>query len=858
MPSILKLCFERKIEMKRIFIFTLMILLMASMPVFARKISRVSDQIEVLQDLFKGEEVEQSGNVWYVDSGQSSSGNGKTWDGAFKTLNEAIGFCTADNGDVIYLAPGHAETIISGALINLNVAGVTVVGCGNGDNRPTFTISTATSADMHISADDCTIRNLIFIGEIDSLEFMLTITSDDVTIDNCEFRDSVTTSGLGVIAVGVAADPETIDRLAIENCTFYQATGTNGDHSIELLDDTQDAKIINNILFGDYDEGVIAVPESGNTYDALMISGNLMTNIQASGKGLFIGGTPGNRLILGENMVVVDTANNAYSMDTGTLQTTRPVSAAGSVVDGTGVFPASIADDSLWAKVLSKSATPSASSYSNVTDSMEMLSDKLGAFAGTAGATVGESLKADIVLAQTDLDAIIADFTDYKLDKLISADDRTASLVYPDSVAAESILAFLMSKSASPIKTSYNNTTDSLEAISDSVGVADNLIDGIDANLIIVDGIVDGIDANLIILDAIVDGIDTNVANLDANLIIVDGVVDGIDANLIILDGIADGIDANLIILDAIVDGIDTNVANLDANLIIVDGVVDGIDANLVIVDGVVDGIDANLIILDAIVDGIDTNVANLDVNLIIVDGIVDGIDANLIIVDGIIDGIDANLIIVDGIVDGIDANLIIIDSIADGIDTNVANLDANLIIVDGIVDGIDANLIIVDAVVDGIDTNTAVLLTKSGDYIVITADVNNIAVPSNDQTGPITSVATGSLILIDVIINTKTTIADMAPAILEISSDANYGATGFDAPLITEAKATFIAATSFQATVDADTEVLPALLENGKKIFIHGNNAAGDKNVVFKVTMIFQRVTNGATIAAANLGVIP
>ena len=41
--------------------------------------------------------------------------------------------------------------------------------------------------------------------------------------------------------------------------------------------------------------------------------------------------------------------------------------------------------------------------------------------------------------------------------------------VYPDSVVQESILAYLMSKSADPVTTSYNNTTDSLEAIADTV-----------------------------------------------------------------------------------------------------------------------------------------------------------------------------------------------------------------------------------------------------------------------------------------------------------------------------------------------------------------------------------------------------
>ena len=40
---------------------------------------------------------------------------------------------------------------------------------------------------------------------------------------------------------------------------------------------------------------------------------------------------------------------------------------------------------------------------------------------------------------------------------------------YPDSVVQESIFAYIMSKSADPVVTSYNNTTDSLEAISDAI-----------------------------------------------------------------------------------------------------------------------------------------------------------------------------------------------------------------------------------------------------------------------------------------------------------------------------------------------------------------------------------------------------
>lgn len=47
--------------------------------------------------------------------------------------------------------------------------------------------------------------------------------------------------------------------------------------------------------------------------------------------------------------------------------------------------------------------------FDNTKDSLEMISDKVGDYAGTAGAGVAESLKASLTLAHTDLDTIVAD-----------------------------------------------------------------------------------------------------------------------------------------------------------------------------------------------------------------------------------------------------------------------------------------------------------------------------------------------------------------------------------------------------------------------------------------------------------------
>jgi L-asparaginase/Glu-tRNA(Gln) amidotransferase subunit D len=61
------------------------------------------------------------------------------------TLDGAIGKTTANNGDLILVHPGHSETLSAAAAITCDVAGVTIVGLGTGNNRPTFTLDTATS-----------------------------------------------------------------------------------------------------------------------------------------------------------------------------------------------------------------------------------------------------------------------------------------------------------------------------------------------------------------------------------------------------------------------------------------------------------------------------------------------------------------------------------------------------------------------------------------------------------------------------------------------------------------------------------------------------------------------------------------
>jgi hypothetical protein len=132
------------------------------------------------------------GNVFWVDSGAGSNGNKGTFDRPFATLDYAVGKCTASNGDVIFLKPGHAETIASAGALDLDVAGITIVGLGTGTSRPTFTFATAISADMDVDAADITVINCLFVNGINNLTAPIDVNAANFAMIDCETRDNDT------------------------------------------------------------------------------------------------------------------------------------------------------------------------------------------------------------------------------------------------------------------------------------------------------------------------------------------------------------------------------------------------------------------------------------------------------------------------------------------------------------------------------------------------------------------------------------------------------------------------------------------------------------------------------------------
>ncbi len=104
-----------------------------------------------------------TGLRWWVDSnagtrGGDSAGHGHNPDAPFLTVNFAYTQCVADRGDIIYVMEGHIEDS-DAVLFDASVAGVTLIGLGNGTNMPEFHFNNA-AATIDVSASNNTIRHI--------------------------------------------------------------------------------------------------------------------------------------------------------------------------------------------------------------------------------------------------------------------------------------------------------------------------------------------------------------------------------------------------------------------------------------------------------------------------------------------------------------------------------------------------------------------------------------------------------------------------------------------------------------------------------------------------------------------------
>lgn len=199
----------------------------------------------------------QPGEVFWVNNSTvlnkgaraGSDSNRGTYLAPFATLQFALDSCVANRGDVIFVGAGHAETIANATTLALNKAGVAIIGLGCGANRPTFTFTTATTANIPITAANISMQNCLFVANFADVASAFTATGTatpkDFCLDNCEFRDTSAVLNFVALVTGNAT-ANSMDGFTFTRNRVSSLGTTAATTAIKILSATARANISDN------------------------------------------------------------------------------------------------------------------------------------------------------------------------------------------------------------------------------------------------------------------------------------------------------------------------------------------------------------------------------------------------------------------------------------------------------------------------------------------------------------------------------------------------------------------------------------------------------------------------------------
>lgn len=167
-----------------------------------------------------------------------SDGNKGTFDSPFSTIDYAIGQCVANRGDIIMVKPGHTETLSAAGAITADIAGVAIIGLGNGSTRPTLTLDTATTATINVTAANVTFKNIIITANFADIVAPFTLTTAKYfTLEDCYIKATATNMNF-LWVVDTSTTDNAADGLSIRNCVWIEPDAAT--RSMVKADATQD------------------------------------------------------------------------------------------------------------------------------------------------------------------------------------------------------------------------------------------------------------------------------------------------------------------------------------------------------------------------------------------------------------------------------------------------------------------------------------------------------------------------------------------------------------------------------------------------------------------------------------------
>jgi len=270
-----------------------------------------------------------TGNVFFVDSGNAFASDGNAGDDPQKpmaTIDAAIARCTASNGDVILVMPGHDEDPT--ASIAMDVAGVWIRGLGWGATRPTVTFGAA-AATVAMSAANCRISNIRFdLGTVAAtVTDCFNITADGCIVENCETVPHATSQFTNMLT---ATDSQFVQILNNKFRGLHTASGTSG----IVVDGCDDIEIVGNIVSGHFTEHALdnTTPTSCDEILRAYIADNTFKNDSTTSGDLAVELDAAATGVFARNMLSGGLATTAANYDIGNLSSLESY-----IVDDAGV-----------------------------------------------------------------------------------------------------------------------------------------------------------------------------------------------------------------------------------------------------------------------------------------------------------------------------------------------------------------------------------------------------------------------------------------------------------------------------------------------------------------------------------------
>lgn len=218
-----------------------------------------------------------TGDRFYVDSGSATtSTSGDNPDRPFATIDEAINKATANNGDIIYVMPGHSETISGATELVPDKAGLLIKGLGFGADRPKLDFDN-TAGQVLVSGANTRFENFVFECSVDSLVAAIQITGSNVTLFNCEFSAPTTAENPLIWVLSTAA----ANHIHLIDCYTSGLGNTEaGPASVVSLVGADDLVITGCNFFGNYSVAAISNPTTAA--DRVTIRDNQISNLNTT------------------------------------------------------------------------------------------------------------------------------------------------------------------------------------------------------------------------------------------------------------------------------------------------------------------------------------------------------------------------------------------------------------------------------------------------------------------------------------------------------------------------------------------------------------------------------------------------